>query len=59
MNKQTDKKRYCVAEQLGTVCYHQNTEFCQLCKRNHDERIMFLQEIGMTITKRADTKIRK
>jgi len=53
MSNQTDKKEYCVAEQLGTVCYHQNTELCKLCKRNHDERIAFLQEIGIAITERS------
>ena len=53
MKEKTDKKNYCAAEQLDTACYHQNTEICQLCKRNHDERIAFLQEIGIAITKRS------
>ena len=53
MSKQTDKKDYCIAEQLDIICYHQNMDFCQLCKRNHDERIAFLQEIGIAITKRS------
>lgn len=46
MSKQTDKKEYCVAEQLDTICYHQNTEFCQLCKQNHDDIKRLLQEMG-------------
>lgn len=48
MSEKTDKKEYCLAERLGTVCYHQNTEFCQLCKRNEDDRKRLLQEIGIT-----------
>jgi hypothetical protein len=46
ISKQIDKKEYCVAEQLDTICYHQNTEFCQLCKRNHDDIKRILQEMG-------------
>ena len=48
MSNQTDKKNYCIAEQLDTVCYHQSTKFCQLCKRNEDDRKRLLQEIGIT-----------
>ena len=53
MSNQTDKKEYCIAERLDTVCYHQNTELCQLCKRNEDDRKRLLQEIGIAITKRS------
>ena len=48
MSNKTDKKDYCVAEQLDTVCYHQSMESCQLCKRNEDDRKRLLQEIGIT-----------
>lgn len=48
MRNQTDKKDYCIAERLDTVCYHQSTEFCQLCKRNEDDRKRLLQEVGIT-----------
>ncbi len=51
--EKTDKKEYCIAERLGTVCYHQSTESCQLCKRNEDDRKRRLQEIGIAITKRS------
>lgn len=53
MSDLTDKKEYCIAEQLGTVCYHQSTEFCQSCKRNEDDRKRLLQEIGIANTKRS------
>ena len=53
MSNQTDKKEYCSAEQLGTVCYHQSSELCQLCKRNEDDRKRRLQEIGIPITERS------
>ena len=53
MSNQTDKKEYCAAEQLGTVCYHQSVEFCQLCKRNEDDRKRLLQEVGIANTKRS------
>ena len=53
MSEKTDKKEYCIAERLDTVCYHQGTEFCQLCKRNEDDRKRLLQEIGIAITKRS------
>ena len=47
------KKEYCAADQLGTVCYHQSSELCQLCKRNEDDRKRLSQEIGIPITKRS------
>ena len=53
MSNQTDKKEYCAADQLGTVCYHQSSELCQLCKRSEDDRKRLSQEIGIPITKRS------
>jgi len=50
MSKQTDKD-YCVAEQLDTICYHQNMRTCRLCERIYNEKNRFLQEIGIAIPK--------
>ena len=48
MSENMNKKEYCIAEQLDTVCYHQSTEFCQRCKQVEDDRKRILQEIGIT-----------
>ena len=53
MKRQTDKKEYCIAEQLGTVCYHQNTELCWICKQSEGDRKRLLQEIGIATTERS------
>ena len=49
----TDKKEYCIAERLDTVCYHLSVEACQRCKRIEDDRKALLQEIGIASTKRS------
>ncbi len=54
MKEKTDKKDYCAAEQLGTVCYHQSTESCQRCKQVEDDRERLLQEVGIVLPKGAD-----
>lgn len=56
MSNQTDKKEYCIAERLGTICYHQSAEFCQLCKRSEDNIKRFLREIGIANTKRKRSR---
>ena len=48
MSENMNKKEYCIAKQLDTVCYHQSTEFCQRCKQVEDDRKRILQEIGIT-----------
>jgi len=47
MRLQTHKSDYCIAEQLGTVCYHMSKDMCQQCKRAEEDRKRLLQEIGI------------
>ena len=56
MNRQMDKKEFCIAEQTNSVCYHMTTEWCERCRRIEEDRRRLNEEMGLRLHKRSNIK---
>lgn len=45
-NREKQNEKYCLAEQMDTVCYHRSREACELCRRAEEDRKRIMREIS-------------